>query len=316
MQEGKVECTHDFYLKLFHLLLVSGVINYDNFDLIMLDEAGDLNPVTMEIFKLLPATHKIAVGDQHQNIYRFNHTINCFDLLDGKSFKLTQSFRTEHDIAKRIERFGKSYFSKDFSFRGIHHENQSITTRAYLTRTNAALVHKMIELNASATPYSLVRKASEIFKLPLMLCGLKPGGFIANPAYKHLQADVDYWAANDDLRLQYRSPISYIGSLYDEDPQLTQAIRLVNKYSRGVIMSAYNEAHRHEKSPQALTLCTVHSSKGLEFDEVVIATDLNESIVEIIANDGAGTPDEVESLNLYYVACTRALKLLHNAVHL
>jgi len=54
----------------------------------------------------------------------------------------------------------------------------------------------------------------------------------------------------------------------------------------------------------------------LEFDEVVIATDLNESITKIVAKNGATIPDEVESLNLYYVACTRALKLLHNAIHL
>ena len=63
MYEGTIECSHDFYLKVYHLSLLSGDITYDEQDFLLIDECGDLNPVTIEIFKLLPARIKIAVGD-------------------------------------------------------------------------------------------------------------------------------------------------------------------------------------------------------------------------------------------------------------
>ena len=173
----------------------------------------------------------------------------------------------------------------------------------------------MIELNEQNIPYSLTRKASEIFKLPLMLCSLTYQGFIKIPSYRFLQADVDEWYENDELRELYKSPISYIGSLYDEDQQLLQAIKLVNRYSKAVIFKTYEIAKKYEKSKQDFVLCTAHSSKGLEFDEVVIANDLNDSIADIVGKTNLDA-DELEALNLYYVSCTRASKALHNAIFL
>jgi len=73
----------------------------------MLDEAGDLNEVTLELFKLLPARIKVAVGDPNQNIYTFNHTINCFERLDGHgtTFKLSKSFRVPEHIDRTCRKF-------------------------------------------------------------------------------------------------------------------------------------------------------------------------------------------------------------------
>mgnify|MGYP000418658788 FL=1 len=51
MSQGHIECTHDFYLKLFHIMLAEGSIDQVDYEFIMLDEAGDLNEVTLEIFK-------------------------------------------------------------------------------------------------------------------------------------------------------------------------------------------------------------------------------------------------------------------------
>ena len=46
--------------------------------MLSMDESGDCNSVTIEIFKLLKADIKIMAGDQYQNIYGFNNTINGF----------------------------------------------------------------------------------------------------------------------------------------------------------------------------------------------------------------------------------------------
>lgn len=328
MSQGKIECTHDFYLKLFHIMLAQDKIDQTPYNLIMLDEAGDLNEVTLEIFKLLKGRVKVAVGDPHQNIYTFNHTINCFEKLEGqgKTFKLSKSFRVPDYIAEPVERFCKKYLNPDMEFQGIESDKTEIVTRGYISRTNGGLINKLIELNKERTPYGLVRKAQEIFKVPLMVAGLKYQGAIYDPAYKHLQEDVDNWYENyNNIRVNYQTVFAYLRSKYQEDLALNQAINLVIKHGKSGIFEAYAEAKHHEGKKQDFMLLTAHSSKGLEFDEVILAPDMNTSIEELLLTMQQAArenkkvfldPYQKESLNLYYVACTRALVKLRNAAHL
>jgi len=304
-------------------MLALGDVTYPPFDFIAIDEAGDLNEVTLEVFKLLPSIRKIAVGDPGQNIFAFNHTINCFELLkdEGTVLPLTQSFRVSPHIATRIEGFMQDYLDPDAVFKGTPQSDDVIRTRGYVTRTNGALIARMIELNELGTPYGLVRQPKEIFKLPLILIGLKHKGFIPNPEWKHLQEDVDRWYTDSFLRTKYKSPVSYIYSIYTEDPAIQQAARLVMQYGKPAIMSAFNEAKKHMSKKQDYTLATAHSCKGLQFDEVTIADDLNDSTGKAILSftergDGKPSFSEREVFNLYYVACSRVSKSLLNARHL
>jgi len=324
MSTGKIDASHDFYLKLFHIMLAKGEIQQNQYNLIMLDEAGDLNEVTLEIFKNLNGRIKVAVGDPHQNIYTFNHTINCFEVLEGqgKTFKLSKSFRVPNNIAGPVERFCQKYLNPDMEFKGIDPVEKEIVTRGYISRTNGGLISKLIELNKEKTSYGLVRKAQEIFKVPLMVAGLKYQGQIYDPAYKHIQEDVDHWFENyNNARLNYNTVFSYLKSKYAEDLSLIQAINLVIKHGKSGIFEAYAEAKNHENRKQDFMLLTAHSSKGLEFDEVILATDMNTSIDNLILELKENPKRHLdvydkESLNLYYVACTRALSRLRNATHL
>lgn len=324
MASGTTECTHDFYLKFFHIHLASGDIEYEPFDFIMVDEAGDINPVTLEIFRLLPSPRKIAVGDPFQNIYTFNHTINAFTALadEGTLFKMTRSFRVSDYIAPHIEHFVKTYLDPSMQFVGTPVTSTVIKSSAYITRTNGALISRMIELNASNSPYGLVRKASEIFKVPLMLIGLKHKGFITEASYKHLQSDVNDWYESTKLQTMYKNVLSYLAFLYTDDIPLVQSIRLVQRHGSKLVMTAFTESRKHERSDQPLLLMTAHSAKGLEVDEVTIAEDLNYSVVTPMIRVESGmciselAPQEQEALRLYYVACTRAGIKLNNANNL
>ena len=324
MQHGTIECNHEFYLKFFHILLADGTIEYEPFDFVMLDEFGDANEVTIEIFRLLPSNRKIAVGDPFQNIYTFNHTVNGFDVLEGEgtTFRMSQSFRVADYIAERIDKFATRYLDPNMKFIGIPMTNTTISTRGFITRTNGALISRMIELNQSGTPYGLVRSANEIFRLPLMLVNIKYEGLIQDPTYKHLQSDINDWFESDELQDRYSTVLSYLGNLYEDDVQLVQSINLVLKHKKAAIMNAYSEARKHEKVNQSYILATAHSCKGLEFDEVTLAPDMNNSIEKVIEKLKCGltrdmlTRQEIEALNLYYVACSRAAKVLNNANYL
>lgn len=58
----------------------------------------------------------------------------------------------------------------------------------------------------------------------------------------------------------------------------------------------------------------------LEYDEVTIGPDLNDSVTDVISclidPDYILTTEDINTLNLYYVACSRAKKVLNNALHL
>lgn len=320
MQSATIECTHEFYLKLFHILLANGDVTFPEFDLIALDEAGDLNQVTLEIFKLLPSKRKILVGDPEQNIYLFNHTINCFtQMVDhGTTFPMSQSFRVSSDIAKRIESFCRKYTSPTMTFTGVQLTDKTIKTKAYIARTNATLITKMIELNRLGISYGLTRTPDQIFEQPLSLCYLKYQGFIADPQFRHLQSDVDDFFESDELQRGFKSPLRYIQAIYKNDDILQQTISLINRYGRQSIIDCYEECKRHSRTNQSYILGTAHSTKGLEFDEVTIADDLNLYTSKAICKlDEIAIYESLDfirtELNLYYVACSRAKKNLINA---
>lgn len=331
MQTGKLDCTHDFYLKLYHISLADKSITYEPFDLVMLDEAGDLNQVTLEIFKLLPAKHKVMVGDPSQNIFTFNHTINCF-ALDYKKcnrFTMSKSFRTSEEIAKRIQAFCRLHLSENMKFEGVKITNTDIKTKAYIARTNAALIGKMIKLNQMRIPYGLTRKAKQIFAIPLALCGLKYKGFISEPSLRFLQNDVNHYYEDTRLNLDFKTPLMYIKDIYPDDVVIQQTIKVLLRYGQKAIIDCYESARQHEKINQNYMLGTAHSTKGLEFDQVEISDDLNNILDNIMLNTMYGkennysisdmpnyTETEQTELNLYYVACSRAKKVLINARHL
>ena len=318
MYEGKIECTHDFYMKAFHIHLADGSVTYPKQDFVLVDEAGDLNEVTLEVFRLLPAKVKIAVGDSAQNIYSFNHTVNAFEVLkdEGVSFRLTESFRVSDKIASRIEAFCQQHISSDMLFKGQPDVGTDIESRAYLARTNAGLISVMIELMHENIDFTLVRKATDIFKLPLILCFLKYQGTINDSGYRHLQGDVDEWFEDFSLQEKFKSPLAYLASIYEFDIALLSAIRLLGSKGKGTVLAAYDFAKACENKRTSLFLATCHSVKGLEFDEVTILDDLNESVTKAVVPDSAypmSEEDRLQELNLYYVACSRARKILNNA---
>lgn len=85
----------------------------------------------------------------------------------------------------------------------------------------------------------------------------------------------------------------------DEGADLRPMVRLIDKYGveaiYGVCNAAMDEHRRHDADIQ---VCTVHKSKGLEWDRVLIHNDF------VMPKDGGAVP--AQDLRLMYVAVTRA----------
>jgi len=321
MLTGKIDITHAGYLKLYHILLENEKIQHKEFDFVMIDEAGDINEVILEIFNLLPAKKKIMVGDENQNIYTFNNTINGFNVMknQGVQLNMTQSFRCDTKIAKKIESFMKKYLNPNFSFVGSDIKDENINSIMIISRTNSALIEQMIELRMVGIDFSLTRKSSVIFELIMILLNLGPKSTIYSKEWKFLKDDAIEYNDNPFLKEDYSSLFGYLIAKYKNDIAIKTAIGTILKYGRDDIYSVYNYAKvndsKRKKYKYILTTC--HSSKGLEADYVIFTDDMNLSIEKIIEKDkNEYSEKEIEALMLYYVGASRAIKKLENAIYL
>jgi len=322
MTTGAISCTHSFYMKLYHVYLLSGEIPIPEVDMLLMDEAGDLTKLTIDIFRLIKAPKKIAVGDPMQNIYSFNQTVNAFNVLtECIPVNLTASFRVSNHIAAKIQSFVQKHMDASFEFTGRDYEpNTAITTSAYIARNNSGLLEEMFVLMAAGTKFHTTRKVELILELPLILANLSNGKAITEYKYKHIEK-----LRKEYMNSSYLASRGTIGSYVRQgcakDPEVSRAITTVMKYTPVLLNELVKYAKECAKTSCGLTLTTAHSSKGLEFSEVTIAPDLNASATEALVDIMRAKLDKdwkkaemlSEELRLYYVATSRSMIKLNNA---
>jgi len=316
MLDNKIPVTFGFLLKYFYLQLAEGNIQVEC-DLLMLDEAGDLSEVTIEVFKLINAPKKVMVGDPHQNIYGFMNTVNGFEILkdEGVQLTLSQSFRVSTEIAKNLEVFCQGYLDPNMQFKGVDIPNKTIHSRAFIARTNSGLISRMMDLHKTNTHYTLVRTAADIFALPLALISVVSKKEIFKKEYKFLEKDYSHYLKTPELQLDFKSFHGYIKEIHADDVNLITAVRLLEKHSYGEIFDCFKQAKEQPTKRQSIILTTAHVSKGQTYDAVYIEDDLNKAVKKV-KESGVNTAEDLAELNLYYVACSRTRLELINATEL
>lgn len=326
----KLDITHNVYLKYFQMN-IEKYSDYINFDYVLLDEAQDTNEVVLDIFKRLNGK-KIIVGDPHQQIYSFRGSINAMYKIrndfNAKVLYLTETFRFSKHIADKANKILEKFKSEDKKIISSELNNDnSIKNICFITRTNATLI-KLID-HFKDKNISLVRSPKEIFNLPLNILYFKK--YLDNKNYK----DKDKDKVKEKWLLNFNS----IDELSDyaenfEDYELISAINITEEYGEK-IFDLYKKAEKkYENNKGKVFLTTAHTSKGLEWDKVVICHDF-QNIVDLIKkekfknikNFRKNYKDYIEKIitgekmhfkhhyiideiNLLYVAITRAKKEL------
>ena len=316
MEKGNIPISHNFYLKFFELYL-GNLFIVDNYDIVLLDEAQDTNDVTLSIFEKIPAK-KVMVGDIHQKIYGFRKSINAMEKWRAdRELRLTISFRFPEEIAKEAnkiivglkrERYPLvSYLDKvDNEFKDV----------CYITRTNARLIEIAAALLDKKELFRFIRKPKEVFRTPLSVLYLNLYLVYGDKSAKEKIIDKSLLKFKD-----FESLKDYADRT--DDVELKSAISIVEKYGEELEIIFQEVVKLQKKKNATIFLTTAHSAKGLEWDKVIIEDDFPD-LVEKISDKYSNLEqlfeayqhrepfalEMIEEMNLYYVAITRAKKVL------
>lgn len=305
----EIRATHDVYLKQYQL--TKPELKYDY---ILLDEAQDSNPALLDIFSRQKAG-KILVGDPYQSIYGFRNAIDAMNQIDTEqTLDLTKSFR----FGEQISEFANSILAlrgetkqilgmkeTDLVYYGkpLSSPNENL---AYIARYNATLLHNCIE-------YINVDQSSKIYFA---------GGF--NSLRPDLLLDL-YNLKNNNASYIQDPMVSSFSDYEDfkeimtkmEDVEWLGRAKLIEEYGQNLpnLLRGIKKQETSNASTAKMIFSTAHKSKGLEFDNVVLANDYYNSPIsdgvmpKVLYNKQ--NQDINEEIHVLYVAATRAKKTLN-----
>ena len=307
------ECVHDYYLKLFHKT-GNFLFQINRYDIVLVDEGQDLSPIMSDVLSKCEKK-VILVGDPHQQIYRFRYAVDAMQTHSSDiSLELSKSFRFGTSIAKTVSKLiAEAKNEKGFSIRGnsqvrskvFFYKDRDLVSLvqrfkgiAILSRTNLNLFTKAIQLRKDKIPFTFERDVT-----PQMLKAL----------------DV-YWLSlrdNEKIRDSFIKSFTTLEHLEHhasemDDRELIQMAKLVRDYPKDLPNIIFDLIKIHKNNTQeaksnTVILSTIHSSKGQEYNHVIIGSDLPYFLSEDTEQEEETFLEEV---NITYVALTRVKQQL------
>lgn len=288
--------THDTYVKLFELSKED--LGYD---IIFGDEFQDVNPAFLSILRNAKSAKRIVVvGDEFQSIYQFRGSQNMMKQTAtyGVELPLTACFRfgpKVADIANAIlsdrsplkhPLVGKGYDTVTGSF----HSDVVDYSKPYtiIFRKNLTLLLEAMDRIANGEEIIINVDTKDFISMVDSVNALRRG-------------DLD--KVKHETVLPYTSWEEFV-ECAESDPD---AKRLLNIVVSGKANNIAYTLRMHRNSPTAkVTLTTAHKSKGLEWDQVIVANDFPSNYDK----KGEWVGLEESERNLLYVAHTRCIKCL------
>lgn len=283
--------THDVYLKLYQLsqpILPAQVI--------YLDEAQDSNEVTLDIVlsQAMYGSQIILVGDSYQSIYGWRGAVNALDTLPDsfKELYLTISFRFTQDIADKATKL-LSYLGNTTPITGKGIPTVEIPTKVTIVRNNSTLIEDLLDASKKGQKVYVLADLKSVWSKLYHIAALKFGNDIHYPDKELLQYKSYKQLLEASESLPEIAKLLTITSILIRDDTMHNSIQTI----KSVIVKKAKDAD--------YTLTTGHKSKGLEWDEVTLASDLfnipedyEGSLVDLLLEDQTGC--------LLYVCLTRA----------
>jgi len=304
VNDEDVQVNHDGYLKIFAL---SHPNLTSRFDVVMADEAQDINPLLAGLLadQASYGMGVVVCGDGHQMLYRFRGAVDALEadwLAEAETHYLTQSFR-----------FGPAVATVANMILHFKDENRPLVGLGKATRVTKRLPS---DLEHRAV---LCRTVIGVIETALIAQAEGEKIFWVGGIDGYNLQDIEdvhslYLNQRDRIKgkrllQEYQDYDQYVAVAKEsEDGEMGRTIRIVEQYSR-VLPELFEKLRRTAVTDEleaSLTVSTAHRSKGLEWDAVMLSDDFS---FEPFNPENTRERFEDE-MNLLYVACTRAMQVL------
>jgi len=287
--------TPEFLLKEFQLDLLKNQ-SIEPIDLLLVDEGQDLSDAALSVFLHYPAKKKVIVGDTNQKIYDFVSTKNALiqdikkqNVLD---FTLSTSYRHEKNVAQKAEWILQTLKGQDTVF-SVYENTQNVNppartaNKGIICGTNIGIL-KALQYAKENTIESLDLTSfvlQDLFKLPLEIYK-----FSALTLNDDVPDDMSYALIEQFNFFKDYAVYDKFFTFLDKKPieafkgNLNRAINIVKTFTHEELMSLYAYALAASSKPvtcNSVAICTIHKSKGFEFNSVVIVDDLKDLALHI-----------------------------------
>lgn len=302
-ENGKYGITHDYYLKWW--VLQKPILD---FDYVMVDESQDSDLLILEVLKRQKAKI-IYVGDPYQQIYSFRGAKNILQNLDLEALYLEQSFRFGPEIAEIANKLLLGLFGEKRKLKGLASKQSKVLNFQTSTFSPSKIDAIICRTNAVAFEY--------FFDFHSMLNGTKKIRLeVDGKRSKEIFTGIYQLRSNQKTNCKelqnfnsYKELVEHIeafGEIEGSSTELKTYLELTKKYSMSVINWALeNSMSTQDSDPtKTLVISTSHKSKGLEWDNVLLAKGFNYKIIENKLQIAA------DEKRLLYVSATRAKSIL------
>lgn len=283
---------HSHYLKMWQL--THPIIDAD---VLMIDEAQDLNPILQSVVHRQTHLQRIIVGDGNQAIYGFTGAVDSmadFAASGTTVLPLSESFRFGPAIADAANQV-LSQLHSPMRISGTPRIRSQVTTldqpstpraNAVLCRTNAGALRELITAQFAGRRASLAGSIDDVTRFVDAADELLTRGSTNHPELVAFSS----WA-----QVQEYVELDPSGS------DLSVLVQLIDEYGVDRLRSVLSACVSADRAD--VIVSTAHKSKGLEWAHVRIADDFD------LDRDSQRPPSR-EELMLAYVALTRAQLVL------
>lgn len=298
--------THDSYLKLWQLSRP----RLDRYDYILLDEAQDTTPALIDVIARQPS-RKVIVGDQHQSIYAFRGAVDAMKLFKHDIvLPITTSYRFGPKIALLANMIIQTFKQEPNLIKGFRPEDNISSVDkskpyAVIAKTNIGLFDQAVDAVQNNLRIHYVG-GIQGYSLDLILDthSLKVGqNYNVKDPFLRVFNSFDEFSqyAEESEDVQSLNLIKICDNYGMRIPDLIQRIKAANVSQENPVQASSDIENVFNAQ---VFLTTTHKSKGLEFNQVILAEDFT----NLVDGDNYAHPNDLSDteVNLHYVAITRA----------
>ncbi len=288
-------------------------IRLPQFDFVFVDEAQDTNPIQRGILKLImrPTSRMIAVGDPAQAIYGFRGAdSDALGLLarefNCKTLPLSITYRCPASVVRYVKQWVGHIEAREGAPEGVVMDRGTdwnptdfIPGDLVVCRKTAPLVTAALRCIRAGVPVQILGKdIGEGLKALIVKMSATDVDTLKLRLEEYLEREVAK-ARKEEDEAKVEALNDKVGVLLFMIDELLEDRRTINDLNAGI-------EYLFKDKSVAVTLCTIHKSKGLEAHRVFW---LERS--ECPARWARQEHQQQQEVNLCYVAATRAIDELH-----